>query len=230
MSYNQALSDNTFTGEVKVSFFRRGKKKSPPVYVLKGYTGDNRWRKVGEFDDPASFDAAIDEVDNPQNYKRFKLIKTENGKYAETVWKEENPDYEPSSETAISKAPDEIKKYVKAQIESAFGEVSAIYEARMEAGMKILEKAYTSSIDIMTEAMKASAKVEVEGVKSKIEQAKELVSIASPSPSSTPPPPAPKEKGFMSEIGDAIKEGVGDAIKEGIKKKVKERGVKVPER
>ena len=213
-----------------MSIFRRGKKKSPPLYVLKGYTGDNKWRKVGEFDDPAPFDEAIDEVDNPQNYKRFKLLETQEGKYVKTVWKEENPDYKAPETTAMTEAPEELRKYVRGQIETAFGEVAAIYEARMEAGMKILEKAYTSSIEILTEAMKTSAKVEVEAVKSKIDQAKELVSLAAPPPAPTPLAKKPEDKGFVGEIGDAIKEGVGEAIKTGIKKRVAERGVKVPER
>lgn len=213
-----------------MSIFRRGKKKSPPLYVLKGYTGGNKWKKVGEFDDPAPFDEAIDDVDDPQSYKRFKLVKTEDGKYVETVWKEENPDYEKPEKTAMSEAPDEIRKYVRGEIESAFGEIAAIYEARMEAGMKILEKAYTSSIEILTEAMKTSAKVEVEAVRSKIDQAKELVELAAPAPATAPPAKSPEDKGFMGEVVEAVKEGVGDAIKEGIKKKVAGRGVEVPER
>ena len=230
MSYNHTLSDNTFTGDRKVGILDRFKKNSPSLYVLKGYTGDNKWRKVGEFDDPVLFDAAIDEVDNPQNYKRFKLLELKDGKYVKTLWKEENPDYEAPAKTAMSEAPDELKKYVRGEIQSAYGEISAIYEARMEAGMKILEKAYTSSIDILTEAMKTSAKVEVEAVRSKIDQAKELVELAAPAPAPTPEPSSSKEPSFMSEIGEAIKEGLGDAIKTGIKEKVAQRGVEVPER
>ena len=210
--------------------FDRFRAKGDKVYKLKGYTAANKWRQIEEFDGQVAFDEAIDEVDDPTPYKRFKLMEYRGNKYVRTVWKENNPDFVAPARDKREVGAGDMRKMIQKEIEGSLDEIRSLYETRMEAGMKILTKAYESSIEVLTEAMKTSAKVEVEGVKQKIEQAKELMQIAAPATPAGSKSEGEKGGGFLEEVGEAITDGVKDAVKDGIKARAKKRKVHVPEK
>lgn len=224
------MCDAEVVGENSMPFWRRGEKKGENrVLRLKGYSG-TKWETIDDFESEAAFDEVLEEVEDPNRFKRFKLMEYVDGRYKRTCWKENNPDYEPKDTSAARLPPAQLREYMKKEIEGALDEIKTMYQARLDSGMEILTKAYTSSIDILTEAMKKSAGVEVEGVKTKIEQAHELIKLATPTPPAGSKSGGEKEGGFIEELGGVIKDGVKDAVKEGVKARAKEKKISVPEK